>query len=108
MSDHLRSGCVSQEKFGGSKPRARHGATRQSSTESRTSGKRGREVSVALSQLKGLGEQAVAALAANLACNGPGVKGQLIASRFYEAIQRQLNQVTIDDTKRTALIATSD
>jgi hypothetical protein len=63
---------------------------------------------VALSQLKELGEQAVAAVAASLACNGPVVRGQLIASRFYEAMQRELKQLPMHDTKRAALMAASD
>jgi hypothetical protein len=63
---------------------------------------------VALSQLKELGEQAVAAIAASLARGGPVVRGQLIASRFYEAMQRELNQLPMHDTQRAALIAASD
>jgi len=63
---------------------------------------------VALSQLTELGEQAVAAVTASLACNGPVIRGQLIASRFYEAMQRELKQLPIHDTKRPALIAASD
>jgi hypothetical protein len=64
--------------------------------------------SVALSQLKELGEQAIVAVAASLACGGPAVRGQLIASRFYEAMQRELKQLPMHDTKRAALIAASD
>jgi hypothetical protein len=63
---------------------------------------------VALSQLKELGEQAIVAVAASLARGGPIVRGQLIASRFYEALRRELKQSTIHDTKRAALIAASD
>jgi len=63
---------------------------------------------VALSQLRELGEQAVAAVAASLARGGPVVKGQLIASRFYEAMQCELKQVPMHDPKRAALIAASD
>jgi hypothetical protein len=63
---------------------------------------------VALSQLKELGEQAVAAVAASLACNGPVVRGQLIASRFYEALRHELKQSPVPDTTRVALIAASD
>jgi hypothetical protein len=62
---------------------------------------------LALSQLKELGEQAVAAVAAALSRGGPVVKGQLIASRFYEALQDELEQSLVDDTKRAALIAAS-
>jgi hypothetical protein len=67
-----------------------------------------RKISVALSQLKELGEQAVAAIAASLARGGPVVRGQLIASRFYEAMQRELKQLPMHDTQRAALIAASD
>jgi hypothetical protein len=63
---------------------------------------------VALSQLKALGEQAVAAVAASLARGGPVVRGPLIASRFYEAIQRELRQLPVHDPKRAALIAASN
>jgi hypothetical protein len=63
---------------------------------------------VALSQLIELGERAVAAVAASLARGGPVVKGQLIASRFYEAMQRELKQLPMHDPKRAALIAASD
>jgi hypothetical protein len=63
---------------------------------------------VALSQLKELGEQAVAAVAASLACGGPVVRGQLIASHFYEALQHELKQSAGHDTTRAALIAASD
>jgi hypothetical protein len=69
---------------------------------------RAQESSVALSQLKELGEQAIVAVAASLARGGPIVRGQLIASRFYEALRRELKQSTIHDTKRAALIAASD
>jgi len=64
--------------------------------------------SVALSQLKELGEQAIVALAASLACGGPVVRGQLIASRFYEALRLELKHAPIHDAKRAALIAASD
>ena len=63
---------------------------------------------MALSQLKELGEQAIVAVAASLAGGGPVVRGQLIASRFYEALRRELKQSPIHDTKRAALIAASD
>jgi hypothetical protein len=63
---------------------------------------------VALSQLKELGEQAVAAVAASLACGGPVVRGQLIASHLYEALQHELKQSAGHDTTRAALIAASD
>jgi hypothetical protein len=62
---------------------------------------------VALSQLKELGEQALAAVAASLAQGGPVAKGQLIASHFYELIQRELRQLPTDDPKRAALMAAS-
>ena len=63
---------------------------------------------MALSRLKELGEEAVVALATSLARGGPVVKGQLIASRFYEAMQRELKQLPMHDPKRAALIAASD
>jgi hypothetical protein len=63
---------------------------------------------VALSQLKELGEQAIVAVAASLACGGPVVRGQLIASRFYEALRHELKQSLMHDTKRAALMAASD
>jgi hypothetical protein len=62
---------------------------------------------LALSRVTEIGEQAVAAVAASLARGGPVVKGQLIASRFYEAMQRELKQLPINDP-RAALIAASD
>jgi hypothetical protein len=60
---------------------------------------------LALSRVTEMGEQAVAAVAASLARGGPVIKGQLIASRFYEAMQRELKQLPMDDPKRAALIA---
>ena len=63
---------------------------------------------MALSQLRELGNRAVAAVAASLARGGPVVKGQLIASRFYEAMQRELKQLPMHDPKRAALIAARD
>ena len=63
---------------------------------------------LALSRVTEIGEQAVAAIAASLARGGPVVKGQLIASRFYEAMQRELRQLPMHDPKRAALIAASD
>ena len=95
------------KQFGGSKLRDRRSATRQSGSESCTSGESAGN-SVALSQLKELGEQAIVAVAASLARGGPIVRGQLIASRFYEAMQRELKQLPMHDPKRAALIAASD
>jgi hypothetical protein len=63
---------------------------------------------LALSRITEIGEQAVAAIAASLARGGPVVKGQLIASRFYEAMQCELRQLPMHDPKRAALIAASD
>ena len=63
---------------------------------------------LALSRVTEIGEQAVAAVAASLARGGPVVKGQLIASRFYEAMQRELKQLPMHDPKRAALMAASD
>ena len=63
---------------------------------------------MALSRVIEIGEQAVAAVAASLAGNGTVVRGQLIACRFYEALQRELKRLPMHDTKRAALIAASD
>jgi hypothetical protein len=63
---------------------------------------------VALSQLKELGEQAVAAVAASLVDGGAVLKAQLIASRFYEAVRYELEESPMDNAKRAALIAASD
>src|SRR5262249_25182751 len=63
---------------------------------------------LALSRITEIGEQAVAAIAASLARGGPVVKGQLMASRFYEAMQQELRQLPMHDPKRAALIAASD
>ena len=63
---------------------------------------------MALSQLKALGEQAVIAVAASLARGGPIVRGQLIASHFYEALRYELKRSPMHDTQRAALIAASD
>jgi hypothetical protein len=60
-----------------------------------------------LSRVTEIGEQAVAAVA-SLAHGGPVVKGQLIASRFYEVMQRELRQLPTHDPKRAALIAASN
>jgi hypothetical protein len=67
-----------------------------------------REDALALSRVIEIGEQAVAAVAASLAGNGTVVRGQLIACRFYEALQRELKRLPIHDTKRAALMAASD
>jgi hypothetical protein len=96
------------ENSGASKPRNRRSTTRQSGTESRTSGKRGREICVALSQLRELGEQAVAAVAASLDDGEAVLKAQLIASRFYEALRHELEESSMEDAKRAALTAASD
>src|SRR5499427_1161019 len=85
----------------------RHGPTRQSSTESHTAEWR-TEICVAFSRLTEIGEQAVAAVAASLARGGPVIKGQLIASRFYEAMQHELKRLHTHDPKRAALIAASE
>jgi hypothetical protein len=52
---------------------------------------------VVLSRVTEIGEQAVAAIAASLAGGGPVVKGQLIASRFYEAMQRELKRLPMNE-----------
>jgi hypothetical protein len=68
-----------------------------------------REIRVALSQLKELGEQAIGAVAASLVDGGAVLKAQLIASRFYEALRHELEESSSsDDAKRAALIAASD
>jgi hypothetical protein len=71
-------------------------------------GKHAGTFALALSQVTEIGEQAVAAVAASLARGGPVVKGQLIASRFYEAMQRELKQLPMHDPKRAALMAASN
>src|SRR5262249_17577464 len=58
---------------------------------------------LALSRVTEIGEQVVAAVAASLARGGPVGRGQLIGSRFYEAIQRELRQLPIHDPNRAAL-----
>jgi hypothetical protein len=63
---------------------------------------------VALSQLKELGEQAIVSVAASLVDGGAVLKAQLIASRFYEAVRYELEDSSMDDAKRAALIAASD
>ena len=63
---------------------------------------------MALPRVIEIGEQALAAVTASLAGNGPMVRGQLIACRFYEALQRELKRLPMHDTKRAALIAASD
>ena len=67
-----------------------------------------REICVALSQLKELGEQAIVAVAASLVDGGAVLKAQLIASRFYEALRHELEESSLDDAKRAALTAASD
>jgi hypothetical protein len=63
---------------------------------------------VALSQLRELGEQAVAAVATSLVDGGAVLKAQLIASRFYEALRHELEESSTDDAKRAALISASN
>jgi hypothetical protein len=63
---------------------------------------------VAVSRLKEIGKQAIIAVAASLSHGGPIVRSQLIASRFYEAVQRELKRLPMHDGKRAALIAVSD
>jgi hypothetical protein len=63
---------------------------------------------LALARVAEIGEQAVAAIAASLAGGGPVVRAQLLASRFFEAMQRELRQLPIQDPKRAALIAASN
>ena len=63
---------------------------------------------MAISRVTEIGEQAIAAVASSLARGGPVITGQLIASRFYEAMQRELKQLPMHDAKRAALIAARD
>jgi hypothetical protein len=79
-------------------------------TESRNSGmkKGSRKICLSLSRVTEIGEQAVAAISASLAGGGTVLKGQLIACRFYEAMQRELRQLPALDPKRSALIAASE
>jgi hypothetical protein len=64
---------------------------------------------VALSQLREIGEQAIVAVAASLGDGGAVLKAQLIASRFFEALQHELEESSSrDEAKRAALIAASD
>ena len=63
---------------------------------------------MALSRVTEIGEQALAAVAASLARGGPVITGQLIASRFYEAMRRELKQLPMHDPKRAALMAASN
>jgi hypothetical protein len=67
-----------------------------------------REICVALSQLKELGEQAIVAVAASLVDGGAVLKAQLIASRFYEALRHELEESSMDDAKRATLTAACD
>jgi hypothetical protein len=71
-------------------------------------GQERQEISVALSQLRELGEQAVAAVAASLVDGGAVLRAQLIASRFYEALRHELEESSMDDAKLAVLTAASD
>jgi hypothetical protein len=77
-------------------------------TANHVSEAREQEISVAVSRLKEIGEQAIVAVAASLSRGGPVIRSQLIASRFYEAVQRELKRLPMHDSKRAALIAVSD
>jgi hypothetical protein len=57
---------------------------------------------VALSQLRELGEQAVAAVAASLGDGGAVLKAQLIASRFYEALRHEIGGVLVEGRCQTS------
>jgi hypothetical protein len=63
---------------------------------------------LSLSRVTEIGEQAVAAISASLTDGGPVLRGQLIACRFYEAMQRELRHLPPLDPKRSALIAASE
>jgi hypothetical protein len=62
---------------------------------------------LALARVTEIGEQAVAAIE-SLAGGGPVVRAQLLACRFYEAMQRELRQLPMQDPKRAALVAASN
>jgi hypothetical protein len=58
------------------------------------------------SQLKELGEKAVTAVAADMAQGAPLVKCQLLASRFYDALRRELRKFPqMADADRKSLLA---
>jgi hypothetical protein len=60
-----------------------------------------------LSQLRELGEQAVTAVADDVARGAPLVKCQLLASRFYDALRRELRKFPhmVDDDRKALLAA---
>ena len=66
------------------------------------------KIALSLSRLTEIGEQAIAAISANLGGGGPVLKGQLIACRFYEAMQRELKRLPVQHPRRAALVAASD
>ena len=60
------------------------------------------------SRLVELGQQALVAVAAGVARGEPLVKCQLLASKFYEALKRELRQMPSTNANRTVLLAAID
>jgi hypothetical protein len=64
---------------------------------------------MAPSELRDLGEQAVVAVVAGIAQGAPLVKCQLLASRFYDELKRELRKIPqLDVAERRALVAAAD
>jgi hypothetical protein len=63
---------------------------------------------MAASRLVELGQQAFVEVAAGVARGEPLVKCQLLASKFYEALKRELRQMPSTNAKRTVLLAAID
>jgi len=60
------------------------------------------------SRLVELGRRALVAVTAGAARGEPLVKCQLLASEFYEALKRELQQTPLTDAKRATLMAAAD
>ena len=61
------------------------------------------------SHLTELGQQAVAAVAGNVASGAPLVRCQLLASEFYEALKRELRATSeLDVIDRTVVVAAAN
>jgi len=60
------------------------------------------------SRLVELGRRAFVAVTAGAARGEPLVKCQLLASEFYEALKRELQQTPLTDAKRATLMAAAD
>jgi hypothetical protein len=68
-----------------------------------------REASVIPSHLIELGQQAVAAVAANVAGGAPLVRCQLLASEFYEALKRELRATSdLGVVERAVVVAAAN